>query len=216
MSRRRGRSSSSFRRRAPSRKPQASVLIVCEGEMTEPSYFGSLCRALRLTSVKVVGKECGNAPKSLVEYAVEEQKSRKKQSQRGSGVSYDAIWCVMDVEERGKNPSLVPALDKAQANNLGTVLSNPCFEYWVLLHFEESAPPFRNCHQVLGRLKKVLPEYQKGKDCFELLEKNRESATARARRIRESNPDPRIKRNPSTEVDLLVAKLVEMARKAQL
>lgn len=215
MSPRRGRSSKSFSRRPASREPLATVLIVCEGEKSEPNYFRSLCRALRLTSVRVVGKECGNAPISIVDYAVKERKNRKRLSRSGSGVNYDAIWCVMDVEEEGKNPSLHSALDKAKAHELETVLSNPCFEFWVLLHFQEKVRPFRNCDEVGHHLKKVLPDYKKGQDCSKLLAATRAEAMARAKRIRENSPDPRIERNPSTEIDLLVAALLDMADKAQ-
>ncbi len=203
MSPRRGRSSKSFRRRPASRDPQATVLIVCEGEKTEPNYFRSLCRALRLTSVRVVGEGCGNAPISIVDYALV------------AGVAYDAIWCVMDVEEDGKNPSLRPALNKATDHKLKIVLSNPCFEYWILLHFQDSGRPFRNCKEVGHKLKEVLPDYEKGQDYFQDLEPKMATAVARAKRIRKNSPDPRIERNPSTEVDLLVAELSKMADRAR-
>ena len=215
MSPRKGRSSQSLRRRPASRDPQATVLIVCEGAKSEPNYFRSLCRALRLTSVTVVGEGCGNAPKSVVDFAVKKRKEVKKWSKHGSCADYDAIWCVMDVEAEGKNPSLRPALNRAKDHKLKTVLSNPCFEYWILLHFQESGRPFRNCKQVGHKLKEVLPNYEKGQDCFKLLEATRAEAMVRAKLIRKNSIHPRIKRNPSTEVDLLVAELLKMADRAQ-
>src|SRR3546814_12188831 len=40
-------------------------------------------------------------------------------------------------------------------------ISNPCFEVWVLLHFERSARPFANCQEVIRSLKQHRPEYTK-------------------------------------------------------
>jgi hypothetical protein len=60
-------------RRPGRRAPRASILIVCEGEKTEPSYFKALRVALRLQTaeVEVCGKECRSDPLKVVEYAIQ-------------------------------------------------------------------------------------------------------------------------------------------------
>ncbi len=213
MGKRRARRSRSLRRRGPTQDPRATLLIVCEGEKTEPQYFLSLCETLRLATVRVAGKECGNAPISVVDYAVDEKKKRKR-AQRGAGDPYDAVWCVMDVEGAQGHESLKRALDKARRNGLETVLSNPCFEYWCLLHLEESGRPFRDCDEVIKRLQKSFPQYSKGQSFYGELKDKTEDALRRAERMLKNHPDDRVSRNPSTEVYRLVKRLRDIASKA--
>ena len=38
----------------------------------------------------------------------------------------------------------------------------PCFEYWVLLHFEQTDSPFANCDQAIARVRHThVPGYVK-------------------------------------------------------
>jgi hypothetical protein len=46
----------------------------------------------------------------------------------------DEVWCVFDVDE---HPKLAEARDQANANGIQLAVSNPCFELWLLLHFQE-------------------------------------------------------------------------------
>jgi hypothetical protein len=41
------------------------------------------------------------------------------------------------------------------------VTSAPCFEIWVLLHFEQTDAPFVACQNVIHRVQTHLPGYQK-------------------------------------------------------
>ncbi|MHB1527929.1 MAG: RloB domain-containing protein [Acidiferrobacteraceae bacterium] len=41
-------------------------------------------------------------------------------------------------------------------------ISVPCFELWVLLHFEQTDAPFARCADVSNRVRSHLPNYQKG------------------------------------------------------
>jgi len=61
------------------RPPRKCVLIVCEGSKIEPAYFKGLCGKLRLHSAeaRICGEECGNAPVSVVEFALQEAQQRK-------------------------------------------------------------------------------------------------------------------------------------------
>lgn len=68
--RHRGSRGSVLRRRKPARAPYAKVLIVCEGEKTEPLYFNGLRDHYRLnsTNVEVTG-ECGPDPLAVFNHA---------------------------------------------------------------------------------------------------------------------------------------------------
>lgn len=99
-----------------------SILIVCEGENTEPSYFNQF----RITSaiVKSVGE--GYNTISLVNRAL-------ALSQQGN---YDQVWCVFDKDDF-KDNDFNSAIQIAVANNFGVAYSNQSFEYWLILHFND-------------------------------------------------------------------------------
>ena len=58
-------------RKTASRRPIARVLIVCEGEKTEPNYLNAIRESLRLgtASIKVLNSLLGTDPLKVVDYA---------------------------------------------------------------------------------------------------------------------------------------------------
>ncbi|MGQ7871457.1 RloB family protein [Sunxiuqinia sp. sy24] len=109
-------------RTEPIKIEKPTILIVCEGENTEPSYF----RQFRLSSatVKAIGE--GYNTVSLVNRAV--QLSNKNR--------YDQVWCVFDKDDFSTN-DFNNAIQIANANDFGVAYSNQAFEYWVILHFDD-------------------------------------------------------------------------------
>lgn len=99
-----------------------SILIVCEGENTEPSYFNQF----RITSAKVKSVGEGYNTVSLVNRAL-------ALSQQGN---YDQVWCVFDKDDFNDN-DFNSAIQIAVANNFGIAYSNQSFEYWLILHFND-------------------------------------------------------------------------------
>jgi hypothetical protein len=104
-----------------------TILIVCEGENTEPSYFSQF--KLSSATIKPVGE--GYNTISLVKRAV--QLSKEK--------SYDQVWCVFDADPKPDNPKQAinfnDAIKLADKNNFGIAYSNQAFEYWILLHLSD-------------------------------------------------------------------------------
>lgn len=99
-----------------------SILIVCEGENTEPSYFNQF----RITSAKVKSVGEGYNTVSLVNRAL-------ALAQPGN---YDQVWCVFDKDDFNDN-DFNSAIKIAVANNFGVAYSNQSFEYWLILHFND-------------------------------------------------------------------------------
>ncbi len=99
-----------------------SILIVCEGENTEPSYFNQF----RITSAKVKSVGEGYNTVSLVNRAF-------VLAQQGN---YDQVWCVFDKDDFNDN-DFNSAIQIAEANNFGVAYSNQSFEYWLILHFND-------------------------------------------------------------------------------
>ena len=103
-----------------SEKP--SILIVCEGKNTEPSYFNQF----RITSaiVKSIGE--GYNTVSLVNRAIELSQQR----------TYDQVWCVFDKDDFTDN-DFNSAVQIALSNDFEVAYSNQSFEYWLILHFND-------------------------------------------------------------------------------
>ena len=152
------RGRSRFRRRPGSREPRSITLIVCEGE-SEQAYFDAIRIQLKLRTTEVVipRDQGGLAPISVVEYA--EGRARE----RGG---YDHIFCIFDRDQHEsftRARAKVHALATRPRNPLviRAVTSIPCFEVWVLLHFERTDAPFAACQNVIQRVQMHLPGYQK-------------------------------------------------------
>lgn len=112
----------SFSRAKPSKEQKQKILIVCEGENTEPSYFNQF--KLTKADIKAIGQ--GYNTISLVNKAIEFAQKEK----------YDRVWCVFDKDDFKEN-DFNNAIWKAKGKKFGIAYSNQAFEYWLLLHFED-------------------------------------------------------------------------------
>ncbi len=179
--------------------------MVCEGKKTEPTYFKSLIRRLRLSTANVEVEGSGSDPSQLVEKA---KSLRNKEQRRGE--RYDAVYCVFDKDEHAH---FAEASDAAKSANLKLARSWPCFEFWLLLHFLYSRKPYvrsgdrspaQNC---VRDLRKHMPNYAKGDaGVFEELEDRLETGNSNAR-LALADAEATGERNPSTEVHCLIAYL---------
>lgn len=209
-----------LRRRKPVKSARAFVLIVCEGGKTEPLYFKSLRSKLGLNTVEVEieGDKSGSAPISVVDRAIKLKLARAG-SKGPLEFPYDVVWCVMDVDT---HETLAQALDKAGANRLKVALTNPCFEYWYLLHFENTSPLFQYNKHVHKALRKHIPQYEKNSDkTFNIVHPHTKTAVERAEQFENnrvypdntSNKEDLTNFNSSTNVHLVVKHLYQIAGK---
>lgn len=97
------------------------ILIVCEGERTEPNYFDQF----EVTNITIDPRGIGDNTIRLVEYAINESKRN----------DYDQVWCVFDKDSFPKD-NFNNAVQLAQNNDFGIAYSNESFELWYILHFE--------------------------------------------------------------------------------
>lgn len=112
----------SLERAAPSKELKPTILIVCEGRNTEPSYFKQF--RLSTATIKVVGE--GFNTVSLVKRSIQLAKER----------AYDQVWCVFDKDDFEED-DFNRAIYIAKNENFGVAYSNQAFEYWLILHFED-------------------------------------------------------------------------------
>jgi hypothetical protein len=203
-----GRSKSLFQwrkeleRKPPSRIPKPIVLVVCEGAKTEPTYFQALRRAKRMSpqQIKIVPGEEGSHPKNVVEYA-----KSLKEGIRQDGLIVDEVWFVFD---RDDHAEIEAAFIQARGNHFQIAFSNPCFELWYLLHYQDQTAHIER-NWVFSRLKKYLPQYEKASSVYPDLSSHQSQAISRAKKLRKLHRDNgnSEKQNPSTNVDELVSYL---------
>jgi hypothetical protein len=185
--------------------------------MTEPQYFDSLRNELRLqkfVEVHIDGKRGDSKPISVVDYAISLKEKRAQIASRSPILMvYDVVWCVIDVEAPQPDSTLASALDKAKAHKLRVALSNPFFEYWILLHFKKIITPFNKDKKLHSALKKVHPTYKKSRIGFNILYSLTETAIKHAEEVlKETGCGEDLRDyNPSTHVHLVVKHLQQIA-----
>ena len=132
------RSASALARSQSTRQERRTLCIYCEGAVTEPLYLGGLRRELsRHTSnaLTIDVRPGKGVPATLVNLATEAKRR---------GDDYDEFWCVFDVESPSEHPNLVQAINLAEENGIRVAISNPCFEFWLILHYEDHRGFLRN------------------------------------------------------------------------
>jgi RloB-like protein len=179
-------------RKVGGRRPRAAILIVCEGEKTEPLYF----KAFRLQSVRVEGE--GKNTLSLVERAIDLGKE-----------GYDQVWCVFDRDSFSAQ-TFNAALQKAAAKGIRVAYSNEAFEIWYLLHFDFHTSALSRTQYKAKLTERLGRRYEKNEPAiFALLRPLQDQAIKHARRLMDDygdahNPE---RDNPCTTVHLLVEEL---------
>lgn len=141
------------------RSPKPTIIIVCEGKVTEPRYFQEF-RALcgnNLVKIEAIGG-CG-VPESVVERAIEEKAHLAREARKSSD-SFDRLFEVWAVFDRDQHPvGQVPAaIANAKKHDIGVAYSNPCFELWGLMHYSCYDRPGHH-HETQRALKGVLHGY---------------------------------------------------------
>jgi hypothetical protein len=111
-----------FDRTVSTRDEKPTILIVCEGKNTEPSYF----RQFRLATVKVRVEGLGSNTMDLVNRALSFRDEEE----------FDQVWVVFDKDEFDSE-MFNAAIDKAHSKGIGVAYSNQSFEYWLILHFND-------------------------------------------------------------------------------
>jgi hypothetical protein len=208
---RRRRSPADYARRAPVREPYDYVLIVCEGAKTEPNYFQGLKVTHRLSSanIKVMPAD-GTDPMSIVRFAIEEIARTPE---------YNKVYCVFD---RNGHANYDQALDLVARSPLGragqlvAITSWPCFEIWLLLHYEYTTAEFvatgtrSACEEVIRRLKRHYPDYDKRRaEVFSETAQHLPTAMRNARQLFRFNQQNDVT-NPGTGVHTLVEYLTTL------
>ena len=199
------------RERGGRRPPAPTILVVCEDKKSSSNYFKALLRERHLTSVQVDG--AGGEPKHVVERAIELNKPNS--SSPRTWAPFDMVWCVFDVEAPQPHDRLNDALQQAKDRKIEVALSNPCFEYWLLLHFKRHGSMLQSNKQAREALREQMPDYDKGKKDFDEVVKRLDEAMNNAVSLNKSqwkNAKP-TECNPCTDIHKLVQVLLKTGKR---
>jgi hypothetical protein len=169
-------------------------ILACEGRATETGYFEAMRKHLRLPAdtLVVLGTK-GTTPLTLVCAVIQERDRRQFDAA-------DECWVVCDGDEhRLADPAAwKQAHELAAREGVRLAVSNPSFELWYLLHFQDQHAAL-DAKDALAKLKKHLPGYTKATVLFPELLPRTADAIKRAKGLKD---------NPSTGVGQLVGELL--------
>lgn len=215
--RRRGTNKDSLQRKAPTKSPSPLYLIVCEGKKTEPHYFNELRNAERISSISIkVCGDCGSAPISVVEHAVALYERSKSEN-----TIIEKVYCVFDKDTHESFYRACATIDRyaSEGMPIEAITTTPCFEYWLILHFDFFRAPYQNKgansvgNAVLKHLQTLYGKYQKGNtNIYSELKDRQEAAISNAKRAQHDS-EITGEKNPSTQVHILVEELLKYSAK---
>ena len=138
-------------------------LIATNGEVTEKEYFERLVDLYGLQGRVVIDKGgAGRDPKTLVERAVDLKTKEDKEAKEGHFDSWESVWAVTDVDDF----PMFSAQQLAKQEGVGLVVSNPCFEVWLIDHVivcPESCAETKACEKKAQELGVICARGKKSK-----------------------------------------------------
>ena len=168
-----------FQRPLGERRYRKLFVIAVEGVKTEPQYFAIFNDQQSVIRVNCLKGSHDSSPPQVLKRMEDHLRQEELRSS-------DEAWLVVD-KDQWTDEQLDQLHAWAQArDNYGFVLSNPKFEYWLLLHFEDGTgiASSRDCSD---RLKRHLPGYDKGIDARKITRDRIDEAIRRAR-LRDNPP----------------------------
>lgn len=191
-----------------------SFLIACEGECTEPNYINGLVKyqkqqhLIAAGTKVIIAKHQHSDPCGVITDLTTMQNWQ----------DYDEKWIVIDrdeVEFKGKGfgghtqENFDNAIKTADENGISIACSNPCFELWIVLHFEylqsaisrddvqtKAKDLLNSVLEKNNQIKKV-DEMKALTDLYLILKDKTDTARKYAAKLEENE---KLKANPSTGV----------------
>ena len=184
-------------------RPLRRILIVCEGEKTEPNYFKKFPANPEVyDQIDIYGT--GYNTTSLVKEAIRLKNEALKKRE-----PYIEVWCVFDKDDF-PFANVRDAIVLANENKIKCAYSIEAFELWYMLHFNyyDSALSRKQYKEKLSEL--IGKTYQKNDDgMYKLLSRRQSTAIQNARRLyMQQYKKPFTEKNPITTVFLLVERLL--------
>jgi hypothetical protein len=193
-----------YQRPLGTRRQKVLFLISVEGAVTEQQYFNMFNDQSSIIQIECISNKYRNSPKDVLS---EIKKKLTKTDLRKE----DEAWLVVDKDQW--TDEQLNALYKwsEEKPNYYFALSNPNFEYWLLLHFEDLSG-HKTAKVCKERLNKHLGDYNKRISCGQFTEERISLAVKRA----EQQDCPQCKdwpKNTGTTVYRLINNIYEAKAK---
>ncbi len=187
----------------------ARVLIVGEG-ITEERYFEAIVKeyGLQKKYITVTASSEGSAPLKVAKSTCKEVEKAKNELN-----PYDHVFCVFDGDIKTgfkkAGDKILKTCKNMENKNDALACSWPCFEYWLILHFNNSSSPFeregkKSMSDVCeSKLKKTYDSnYKKGDlKCLELyMDKNKSQTAIKNAKSSRQRAETDGEDNPSSKV----------------
>ena len=190
------------KKQSDKRQRRPILLLVCEGKnKTERKYFSHYKVRECLYRVEIKDSEATD-----VMGMAKRASNLYKEYQMDIALG-DRAFCLIDMDLReDKYNAYLKARQKYP--NITFIVSNPCFEIWLLYHFTENPRAESSSQAVKEQMKKYIPEYNESMDVYaqyDLKEKYM-VAIKRSEKKNALYEEKRtlVDRNPYTEVQKLI------------
>lgn len=188
------------------------ILILTEGT-SEIYYFESLIKMLRLSNLVDVEESDYTDDRGIIGEATTLGDKAKKNK-----LEYPYIFCIFDLDNV-KNKSFYQDIENYNSEDcqIIPILSYPCFETWLLLHYQiHDAPFIKSGNKSVGDtakdyLKSIYPEYNEtNEECIKNIATNYRIAITHSEKL--ANRQMEVNSiNPITNVHTLVKLLIHIA-----
>ena len=208
------------RRGSKPRWTKPVILIVTEGEKSEPKYFEHFRTRQNNVEVRVVPNSKNGGKTDYLNLI--RKASRICKDDDLSPKSGDSVWIVADGDVnyqaadaiKKKNEALTQARTTAEKEAYSLLISNPCFELWYLLHLRYTTAHLPDYDAVKKALEQAgIKDYEKHNDLYEQLASETIEAIKCAKRLEAHQVENGftlplgLDANPFTEVYRLMEKL---------
>jgi hypothetical protein len=162
-----------FQRKTSTRAFRTRITIMTEGRVTEPAYVRKLQALYPDIHLVLITQNTQSAPYYLIKRITDALAKAPLEAR-------DRAWLILDTDEW--TPAQIGDIRQWQSQDKRHLvgMSNPNFEYWVLLHFEAGAGVSTPEH-VSRALNGHLPQYTKHLDRLELTHERLQRASEHAR-----------------------------------
>lgn len=189
-----------FHREIGQRRYRKIFILAVEGVKTEPRYFAIFNNEQSLIRVNCLRGQHESSPSQVLKRM---EVHLKEEHLRNS----DEAWLVVDKDQWSDAQLTQLHQWSLREENYGLALTNPKFEFWLLLHFEDGSgvSGSRSCSD---RLKRYLPDYDKGIDS-RLFTSERIAGAIQRAKLRDNPPCTDWPRGVGSTVYRLVDKILQ-------
>lgn len=123
-------------RESNSKEKEKIFILAFEGNKTEDKYFSEFKNSPKfndeLIYLHLLGREKDDTNSAPIHVY---KKLKKEAKEEYNFNKNDELWMIIDTDRWKNIPEIIEACTKAE--NMFVAVSNPCFEFWLLLHIKD-------------------------------------------------------------------------------